>query len=241
MRVLKVTRPMGALSATLVATAAAVTLSTIGAAPAHAAPSTALSHTPVVAMATGSDQAVPDGVAAKKAAQERAGAGVHAAVLAFEGPYEFVNKYPFQNRACLDAFASGGGAPGNKIGLFHCTGGATQHWTLWRHNGSAAYPYWIVNAASGLCLTDNGLSQQYTLNYCWTSDGTITGKPNARQTFTTQAALPSGMYILFHNDPTGDGDILADAFQVDCCTDGMRVGSFWFTGSPLQKWDFVRV
>ena len=96
-----------------------------------------------------------------------------------------------------------------------------------------------MNAASGLCLTSNGVGQQYTLDFCFLNDGV----PDASQTFTTQAATPagSGTYILFLNDPTGDNDILADAFQSGCCRDGMPVGNFTFTGSALQKWDFMPV
>jgi hypothetical protein len=212
---------------------------TIGVAPAHATPPTTAHRTPVIASSTGSDPTASDGTAVKKAAQERAAAGVRAAAVPpVQGPFEIVNRYPFENRACLDAFESGGGVPGNPIGLFHCTGGATQHWNLFA-NGSTAYPYWIVNAASGLCLTGDGIGQQYTLDYCFLTNGT----PDASQTFTTQAALPpgSGTYILFLNDPTGNNDILADAFQSGCCRDGMAVGNFTFTGSPLQKWDFVHV
>jgi hypothetical protein len=48
------------------------------------------------------------------------------------------------------------------------------------------------------------------------------------------------LYILWLNDPVGDGDILADAFGSECCRDGMSVGNWWFTGSALQKWDFVQ-
>jgi len=149
--------------------------------------------------------------------------------------YEIVNRYHFDNRACLDAFASGGGVAGNRVGLFRCTGGVTQKWRVYRNPESDAYPFKFVNEVNSLlCLTENGMGAPYTLEVC--SPG------STRQSFTTQAALPagSGTYILWVNDPVGDGDILADAFGSECCRDGMSVGNWWFTGSALQKWDFVQ-
>jgi hypothetical protein len=166
-----------------------------------------------------------------------AGAGPAATRVAAAGPvlgrrYEIVNRYHFDNRACLDAFESGGGVAGNRVGLFHCTGGRTQKWWVYRNPESSAYPLKFVNDVNRLlCLTENGTGYAYTLEVC--SAG------SASQSFTTQAAIPGGTYILWYNDPVGDGDILADAFGSECCHDGMSVGNWWFTNSDLQRWDFV--
>jgi hypothetical protein len=126
--------------------------------------------------------------------------------------YEIVNRYHFDNRACLDAFESGGGGAGNRVGLFHCTGGRTQKWWVYRNPESSAYPLKFVNDVNRLlCLTENGMGYAYTLEVC---------SAGQREPELHHAGSdPGGHVHPLVQRPVGDGDILADAFGSECCHD----------------------
>ena len=50
--------------------------------------------------------------------------------------------------ACVDV-TGGGGAPGQAVGLYSCTGGSNQAWSAATNSSAAAA---VASAASGLCL-----------------------------------------------------------------------------------------
>jgi hypothetical protein len=120
--------------------------------------------------------------------------------------------------------------------MFDCNASSSEKWQLIRST-STVYPYQFRNVLSGRCLTaaaspgNPGIGRYYFMYACQEN--------NPYQRFETQVALSGGTFILYINDPTGNGDILVDEYQTTCCANGSPVGNFTFTNHPLQRWNFI--
>lgn len=147
------------------------------------------------------------------------------------GLYRIQNRY---SGRCLDRFTDGLGTKGNEVGMFDCTGGPSQVWSV-MYSGVSSYPYLIANwkVNDGKCLTAGDIGR-----YWWMEEYQ---RWPVLQQFTTQVALSGGTFVLQYNDPYGDGDHLLDEYQSFCCRNGSPVGTFTFTNHALQRWNFIRV
>ena len=135
---------------------------------------------------------------------------------------------------CLDNFASGGGQNNSPVGLWACTGGATQLWRLREFNAGATYNYELVNNASGRCLdypasAGENPGAQFNVYDCL--NGASNGQNLARR------RLSDGTDALI--SPKGPGNLAVDAYASSWVGNGSPVGLWEYWGDPgnkLQHW-----
>jgi hypothetical protein len=119
------------------------------------------------------------------------------------------------NGRCLD-IAGTGGTSGKQLQLWSCNGSARERWA----QGSDGE---LVNAASGVCVTDPSSS---------TRNGTITRTGPCGARSYEQWALPARPIL------ASLGSSCVDDFHA-IGSNGAKVDMFWCNGSPGQSWIFA--
>jgi hypothetical protein len=159
------------------------------------------------------------------------------------GTYYVVNR---ETGKCLDAFASGGGVNGNKVGLWTCNDGITEQWHLYRVTYETRRVWVFLNARSWRALdypaeSYGAYGWQYQI---WDYHSSILGQQFRDYYVSTR--FPCEKYwecsnLEFANLLGSQGYNIMDAFASDGGGNGNRVGNFWSTGSWLQHWYLVKV